>query len=84
MRVLRKLPRRPVGILSMTTSRGLKEDLMQLGRFHRAFEEETALGLGAYTRRSLRLMLGWIVYHDGERKDQRPLSSGSPGPRIAE
>ena len=54
MRVLRKLPRRPVGMLSMMTFPGLNKHLLYVGWFHRALEELTALGLGLYTREPLR------------------------------
>ncbi len=58
IRVLRKLPRRSVGMLIITTSLGLYVLLLLEGCFHGALDEETAEGIGAYTSQSQRLMVG--------------------------
>ncbi len=62
------------------TSLGLNVLLLYDGWFHRALEELTALGLGLYTRESLKDMV--VVLHAHEKKAQRPLSSGLPAPHT--
>jgi hypothetical protein len=53
MYVLKKLPRRPVGMLNMMALPRLNVQLLYDGWFHRALEKLAALGLGLYTRKSL-------------------------------
>ncbi len=62
------------------TYSGLNVLLLYARWFHRALEKLTALGLGLYTRESLRDMV--VVWHAHEKKGQRPFSSGLPAPRT--